>query len=435
MVVSEAPAIEPVNASGRLPIETGVVVIGGGIVGLMAALALAERSIAVVVLDKGRIAGEQSSRNLGWIRKMGRSVDDLPLSIASARLWAQMHQRLGTDVGYRETGIMYISRTERELAAHARWLAAAAEFGLDSRMVTPAQIDALVPGGVGQWAGGIYTPSDGRAEPTLAASAVARALLGKGGVIIENCAVRTIVSSAGQVTGVATERGEVRCDHVLLAGGYWSRKFLANMGLFLPTLPVWGSVIRTAPMAGPTEIAVGAPDFSFRRRFDGGFTITQRGALYAPLSADHLLLGPRYIGTLRQNWANIRLSLGAHFFRDLALPRRWSGTGRSPFEHVRTLDPPPIRALNQAAMNNLAAAWPVFRTAVIEQAWGGMIDITPDSLPVISAAPGVSGLTVATGFSGHGFGTAPGAGQLAADLVTGRTPIVDPTPYRLDRFV
>ncbi len=69
------------------------------------------------------------------------------------------------------------------------------------------------------------------------------------------------------------------------------------------------------------------------------------------------------------------------------------------------------------------------------QAWGGMIDSTPDAIPVISPVESLPGLVVSAGYSGHGFGIGPGAGRLAADLVTGDTPVVDPTPYRYARLV
>lgn len=429
-----APAIAPVKTSREFPASTTVVVIGGGIVGLTAALTLVERGIPVVVLEKGRIAAEQSSRNLGWVRKMGRSAPDVPMSVASDRLWAEMPVRLGADVGYKQAGIMYLSRTEVEMEMHRGWLKTVADLGLDSRLLTQKDIDALVPGGKEQWAGGIYTPSDGRAEPTLASSAIAAAAIAKGAVIVENCAVRTLSLSAGKVTGVVTERGEIRCDQVLLAGGLWSRRFLGNLGVSLPTLPLICSVIRTAPMEGPTEIAVGGPDFSFRKRQDGGFTITQRGALIAPLSLDHLLLGLKYLPTLKGTRGLLRLNLGRHALRDLALPRRWGTQSVSPFEKVRVMDPPADARINAEAMRNLTAAWPGFSSAVIEEVWAGMMDITPDSLPVIGPVAKMPGLTVASGFSGHGFGTAPAAGQLAADLVTDGTPIIDPAPYRLDRF-
>ncbi|MES2495790.1 MAG: FAD-binding oxidoreductase [Pseudomonadota bacterium] len=428
-----APKIAPVQTSTDMPASTTVVVIGGGIVGLTAALTLSERGIPVVLLEKGRIAGEQSSRNLGWIRKMGRSAPDVPMAMESDRLWAEMPQRVSGDVGYRQAGIMYLARTEAEMAMHEGWMRSVGDLDLDSRMLTPADVDRLVPDGQGRWAGGIYTPSDGRAEPTLASSAIAIAAMKRGAVIIENCAVRTLSFTGGRVSGVVTEKGEIRCQEVLLCGGLWSRRFLGNLGVSLPTLPLICSVIRTAPMEGPTEIAVGGPDFSFRKRADGGFTITQRGGLDAPLTLDHLLIGRRYLPALRSQRHYLRLSLGKDFF-SLAMPRRWKGTGTSPFERVRTMDPPANEALNAEAMRNLTAAWPVFEKAVIEDVWAGMMDITPDSLPVIGPVDGIAGLTVASGFSGHGFGTSPAAGQLAADLVTAATPIIDPTPYRLDRF-
>jgi len=428
------PAIAPVQSSPAFPARTTVVVIGGGIVGLTAALTLIERGIPVVLLEKGRIAGEQSSRNLGWIRKMGRSSPDVPMSVASDRLWAAMPERVGADVGYRQAGIMYLARTEAEMTMHEGWLQSVRDLSLDSRLLTQDGIDDLVPGGQGGWAGGIYTPSDGRAEPSLASSAIANAALKRGAVIVENCAVRTLSFTGGRVSGVVTERGEIACEEVLLAGGLWSRRFLGNLGVSLPTLPLVCSVIRTAPMDGPTEIAVGGPDFSFRKRADGGFTITQRGGLDAPLMLDHLLIGRHYIPALRSQRHFLRISFGKAFFQDLALPRRWKGSGTSPFEKIRTMDPPVHEGLNAEAMRNLRAAWPVFDKAVIEDVWAGMMDITPDSLPVIGGVEGIDGLTVASGFSGHGFGTSPAAGQLAADLVTGAPPIVDPQPYRLDRF-
>jgi len=429
-----APIIAPVTTSAGLPASTTVVVIGGGFVGLVAALTLAERGIPVTVLEKGRIAGEQSSRNLGWVRKTSRHAPDVPLATISDRLWAAMPERLGADVGYRQAGIMYVARAAGEMAAHEDWIASVRHLSLDSRLLTPREIENMAPGGSGPWVGGICTPSDGRAEPTLASSAIATAAMAKGAVIVEHCAVRALSMTGGTVSGVVTEFGEIRCDQVLLAGGVWSRRFLGNHGVSLLTLPLVASVMRTAPMEGPTDMAVGAPDFSFRKRLDGGYTITQRGALYAPLTLDHLLIGLRYLPTLRAQWRNLRVSLGKDFVDDLTLPRRWRASGSSPFERLRMIDPPVNDALNAEAMRNLTQAWPVFHQAVIEQAWAGMIDVTPDSLPVISPVAKIPGLTIASGFSGHGFGTAPAAGQLAADLVTGARPLLDPAPYRLDRF-
>ena len=429
-----SPTIDPVTTSPRQPDATTVVIIGGGIIGLTAALTLAERNIPVVVLEKGRLAGEQSSRNLGWVRKTNRHAHDIPLALAADRLWAEMPQRVGSDVGYRQAGIMFIGRNDAQMGMHENWLRSVEHLDLDSHLLSSTQIARLVPGGQGAWAGGIYTPSDARAEPTLAASAIARAAMARGAVIIEHCAVRTLQTSAGRVSAVVTEQGEIRCDQVLLAGGLWSRKFLGNLKIDLPILPLTCSVLRTEPMVGPTDIAVGAPDFSFRKHKDGGFIITQRGKLDAFLTLDHLLLGTRYLPQLRAQRDFLKISLGRYFFDDLTLARRWKPDQVSPFERVRVQDPSVNTALNDEALRNLRAAWPVFEQARIASAWAGTIDVTPDSNPVIGLVPGLPGLTLATGFSGHGFGTSPAAGQLAADLVSQRTPLIDPSPYRFDRF-
>jgi glycine/D-amino acid oxidase-like deaminating enzyme len=98
------------------------------------------------------------------------------------------------------------------------------------------------------------------------------------------------------------------------------------------------------------------------------------------------------------------------------------------------LDPVPNKKLADAAMARLTEAFPVFRDAKIAQRWGGMIDVTPDAVPVISTVADRAGLVVATGFSGHGFGLGPGAGRLAADLATGAAPLVDPHAFRFSRF-
>ena len=105
----------------------------------------------------------------------------------------------------------------------------------------------------------------------------------------------------------------------------------------------------------------------------------------------------------------------------------------SPFEQTRVLDPKPNGKLLDAAMASLRTAHPAFARAKEVERWGGLIDVTPDAVPVISPTP-APGFFVATGFSGHGFGIGPGAGRLMADLVAGDDPIVDPAPYRFARF-
>lgn len=426
--------VDKFNTPNELPASAAVVIIGGGIMGVSAALTLAERNIPVVLLEKGHIAGEQSSRNLGWIRKTSRHFDDLPMAMAADKLWAEMPGRIGSEVGYKQTGIMFLADNDKQMLLHESWFNSVQALDLGSKLLTPQQIDKHVPGGKKDWVGGIYTPSDGRAEPAIATSAMAKAAIAKGAIIIQNCAVRTLSTSGGKISGVVTEKGEISCQQVLLAGGAWSRRFLKNQGVSLPTLPVICSVMRTKPMDGPTNIAVGGPDFSFRKHQNGGFVITQRGALDVPLTVDHLTIGWRYLEQLRTQRSFLRVSMGSHFFKDLAIKRKWQAKQLSPFEQIRTLNPAANPALNNEALTNLRNAWPIFASAQLDEAWAGVIDVTPDSNPVIDHIKAIPGLTIATGFSGHGFGTGPAAGHLAADLISNVDPIIDPSPYRFARF-
>lgn len=417
-----------------LPESTEVVIIGGGIVGASAALALAEKNVPVVLIEKGHIAGEQSSRNLGWIRKTSRHKEDVPLALAADRLWAGMAQRVGHDLGYRQAGIMFLADTEQQMEIYEDWLHSVDSLGLDARLLSSDKVKAMLGNSNRPWKGAIYTPSDGRAEPCIATTKILEKAIALGAKVVQHCAVRTLSLSAGKVSGVVTERGEIRCEQVLLAGGAWSRRFLGNVGVSLPTLPLICSVIRTKPMDGPTDIAVGASNFSFRKHHNGGFVITQRGALDAPVCLDHLLIGHRYLEQLKHQRSFLRIKLGKYFTDDLRMGRRWKENSETPFEKVRTLDPSHNQSLINEAMTNLREAYPVFEHAEIDEAWAGLIDVTPDSNPVIDHVGQIPGLTLATGFSGHGFGTGPAAGQLAADLIAGNAPIIDPAPYRFNRL-
>jgi glycine/D-amino acid oxidase-like deaminating enzyme len=128
------------------------------------------------------------------------------------------------------------------------------------------------------------------------------------------------------------------------------------------------------------------------------------------------------------------MRIGRRFIQEWRTKRRWSLDEATPFEAVRVWDPEPRHAVLEEARSVLSQKFPAFAGMQIAQSWGGMIDVTPDAVPVIGEVPSLPGFFLATGFSGHGFGIGPGAGRLTADLVSGDTPIVDPHPFRFSRF-
>jgi glycine/D-amino acid oxidase-like deaminating enzyme len=429
-----APRVDPVPSDAALPARAGVVIVGGGIIGASTALFLARKGIPTVLCEKGHIAGEQSSRNWGWCRKMERDPRELPLIIESLKLWQGMNAMVEAETGFRQSGIAYLCANEAEMDAHEQWLDYARPYQLDTRLIGGDEVARLLPGMTRRWAGALYTASDGRAEPQKAAPAIAAAARRHGATIMTGCAVRGIETEAGRVVAAVTEKGRVACDSVVLAGGAWSRLFCGNLGLFLPQLKVLGSVMRTAPVEGGPECSASGDGFGYRKRLDGGYTVSSLHSNVVDIVPDSFRLARIFLPVARQKRNDLQLRLGRRFLEEWRTPRRWALDGPSPFERVRVLDPEPSRAMLDKAQANIAEHFPVFKNVAIAERWGGLIDVTPDAVPVISPVQALPGFFVATGFSGHGFGIGPAAGRLMADLVTGDAPLVDPAPFRFERF-
>jgi len=418
---------DAVSFCGALPEEADIVVIGGGIVGVSTAYWLARRGVKVALCEKGLIAAEQSARNWGWVRQMGRDIAELPLAMLSLRLWRGLNAALGEDTGFRQTGITYLCRNEREMQQYRDWLDVARAHQVDTRMLDSAGAAALLPGMDARFLGGMNTASDGRAEPGMAASALARGAQRLGAAIMQRCAVRGIDTEAGAVSDVVTEQGVIRTRQVVLAGGVWSRLFCGSLGVDLP----FARVTTVGPLP---EMPVGTSDFAFRRRLDGGYTVSLRNSSLAPIVPDSFRLFCDFSPQLLRSWRELKLRVGRRFFEEARLARTWALDEETVFERVRILDPAPMTRWLACGIARAGSAFPALRGARMTQSWAGLIDTTPDAVPIIGPVDRLPGLFLATGFSGHGFGIGPGAGLLAAEMLTGELPSVDPAPFRPGRF-
>ena len=428
------PALDPVETDASLPGSADVVIIGGGIIGVSTALFLAERGVKVVLCEKGGLGGEQSSRNWGWVRVMGRDRREIPLAMEALKIWDTLDARVGGETGFRRSGILYISETEQDVANRDAWLALAKPHGVDSRQLTADETRERMAGAAIRYKGALYTPSDGRAEPQKAVPAIAAGARRAGAHIVTGCAVRGVEKSAGRVSAVVTEKGRIEASTVVLAGGAWSRLFCKGLGIRLPQLKVRNTVLRTAPVEGGPAGAGATATYAYRKRLDGGYTIATAGANLHPLVPDTLAFFRDFRAARRAEGEAVQAGLIAQSWRELfeiaSVPLDRPGA----FERHRILDPRPDPKSVLKAFEEARKALPKLRTVEPVQIWAGLIDVTPDVVPVISHAKEVPGLVIATGFSGHGFGIGPGAGHLVADLVTGDPPIVDPSEFRLSRF-
>jgi len=425
----------PVEHPGPPPDRADVVIIGAGIIGVMTAWYLAEQGLRAVVLEKGRVAGEQSSRNWGWIRQMGRDPAELPIMIEANRLWRDLQAETGEDLGLVRCGLTYLARDQAAMARFGRWLDAVAGAGIDSQLLTAEATRRLLPGLEMPVVGGLHTGSDMRAEPWVAVPALARAAIRKGAVIVENCAARALDMVAGRVAGVWSEAGHIATPEVLVAGGAWSSLFLRRHGIALPQLSVCASAMATDPL--PEMFAGGAADddLAFRRRRDGGYTL-------ALSDAHDFWVGPDAFRHLRAYWPQLRAAPFGRRYRAMAprgypdawgTRRNWRADEETPFERMRVLDPAPNMRSLAEVQRRFGRAWPDLGPVTSQAGWAGMIDTLPDEVPVVDRAP-IQGLSMCTGMSGHGFGIGPGFGRVMADLIAGRDPGHDLSRFRLSRF-
>lgn len=427
----------PIQFSDDLPDEADAVIIGGGIAGISTAYFLADRGVNVVVCEKGRVAGEQSSRNWGWVRQQRRDAAELPIAMEANRIWRQLANDTGeADLAFTESGCLVLTDSEARFKGLEEWYETAKQHQLDTRLLTPAEIRAEFPHIEGDWVGGMTTPSDGRAEPFVAVPALARAAQRKGAIIIENCAVRTLDKAGGRVSGVVTEKGRIRANQVVLAGGVWSTHFAGNAGIDLPQLAVRSTVLRTAPAPDTYIPNTYTPDLALRRRTDGGYTTTTAGFSEHYISPKSFRYLTKFTKLLRVSAREVRLIPAApkNYPGSWGMQRRWRGDEVSPFENMRVVNPEPSPLVVRRTTERLAKRFPKLSGIAIAEAWAGWIDVTPDAVPMLGEVDKLPGLYLATGLSGHGFGLGPGVGRIMADLLTGRSPGHDLTRFRTTRF-
>ena len=433
-MISEAT---PVAFSGPQPEAVDVVVIGAGIVGTMTSYFLAQRGVKVLLCEKGRVAGEQSSRNWGWVRQQGRDHAELPIMMESNRIWRGLAGESGErDAAFTESGCVYLAEDEAALARFESWHEVAREHQLDTRMLSAQEAKAMSPGIEGRWTGGMLTASDGRAEPFVAVPALARAARRLGVAIVEDCAARVVETRGGEVCAVVTEKGRVRTGAAVLAAGAWSSCFAANAGVDLPQLVVRSTAARTHPEPERALPNVSSPGLAVRRRADGGYTVSTGDWAEHYVSPASFRYFTRFRKLIRLASRDLRLKLGppADYPGAWGAKRRWSGDEASPFERMRVLNPPPSEADRRRLQARLPRRAPWLAELGIAESWAGMIDVTPDAVPYLCETPSPSRLFIGTGLSGHGFGFGPGAGRVLADLVQGRSPGHDLSRFRLGRF-
>lgn len=345
----------------RQTAEIEIAVIGGGIVGLAAAYFLASRGKSVAVLERRTFGWEASGRSAAGVRQQGRDPREIPLAMAAVRLWATLDRELQGETGYRRDGNVFVATTREGMAQLEEHEARERGLGLEVELLTAPQLRARVAAVSDRCVGGKYCATDGIAEPALVMTSLARAA-GRGGAQLypETEALDFVVEDR-RVVSILTESLEFRPNVTVLAAGPWTPLLTARLGVPVPIVPVRSQVMQTEPI-GPV-----CKEFVIAREL---------GVYCRPAPGGTMLVGG---------------------------------------ECIR--DEPDPRAAGETARQRISVCVPALGTAPIRRVWSGLLDVTPDEVPLIGPMPGVRDCFVAAGFSGHGFCLGPMAGQLVAEWI------------------
>ncbi len=434
-IVPGVTRAQSVESDRGLPAEADVVIIGGGLLGVITALNLAERGVSVVLCEKGVVAGEASGRAVGLIEYELLSPIKMELIARSIELWHAMPERINGDMGYAGPGLISLYKEEEPAEFSAAWLKdMQGQPGVEARMLTDREIGAL-DGALGSgWHSGLYQANGAAIEPCLAAPAIARAAQAQGATLLQSCAVRSIERRGGAVAGVITEKGSIKTASVIIAGGVWSSMLAAHLGLELPQMMIFAEQCSVEPVAGGPAIDGMTPAGYYRREADGGYLFgAAAGRIPITMSIvkniRKLMAAPTDVD---QDMRPV-LNLGT-FFWDLKANRKRPADRVSVFEENRILQPESIPGITGEAIAGMGRYIPAFAGCKVREVYTGSLMSTIDNLGVISPVSSIPGLYVGAGML-YGLTMSTAAGEALADMVTSEAPKIDLTPYRYERFV
>jgi sarcosine oxidase, subunit beta len=368
-----------------------ILIVGGGVIGNSIAYHLARQGRRVLVIDRSQIADSPAASwaSAGGVRRQGRHPAEAKLAIEAIQRWKTLELELEADLRYRRGGNLLLAESDVEANRLYKFVDTQHKMGFaDVQLIDRKEALALVPGLNNRVVAGSYSPDDGQADPVLTTRAFAKAAQQHGSIYWPGIYASSLFIQNDHIVGAKTERGEVKAEHLILAAGAWSDELAKTVGLRLP--------IRTRAL----QMMLSTPSPSYQ--------------LEPVISAVSRVLSLKQV-------ANGAFLLGGGWLGDPS-PDRRSYVMRS--TSVRG---------NWATARELL---PVVGDQQIARSWCGLEAQSIDDIPFIGQIPGLSGLTIAVGFSGHGFALAPAIGRCVADQINGlSTPELEAlNPTRIATF-
>ncbi|GGF04510.1 sarcosine oxidase subunit beta [Aliidongia dinghuensis] len=362
-----------------------VLVVGGGIQGCSSALQIARRGLKVALVEKNTAGRHASGVNAGGVRRLLRAAPEIPLSIASMRLWHEIEALVGDDCGFKVSGQIAVAEDEEGLKALEARAAEVQALGFThEELVGRNELFEILPALSRHCVGGLVARDDGFASPYHTTMAFRRAAIAAGVDLREECRA-TGFARKGGVWRVETSQGPIEASTLVNCGGAWGGAVAAALGEPVPLEPIAPMMMVTSRMPEfVTPVVIG---------------------LQRKLSFKQMPNGTVLIGGGHRGVPDTARELSSVDFQKLVVSAR-----------------------------TVADLFPIMRDAQIVRAWSGIESRMPDDLPVIGPSSTEEGAYHAFGFSAHGFQLGPIIGAIMADLVTTGRSALPIEPFRLTRF-
>jgi len=364
-------------------LQVDVAIVGGGIAGCAAAVALRHAGLTVAVLEKALCGAGASGVNFGGVRQQGRNLAELPLARRARPLWDRLNQRLGEDVEFEASGHLKLARSDDEMAQLERHAQDVAEHGLHLQLLGPAALRAELPWLGSDVVGASLCAEDGHANPRLVGPAFARLARRLGADVREHAAALSS-TRGGDGFETCTDELEVQSRYLVNCAGAGAGRVAAWFGEDVPLQPLVPNMLVTEPL----------PFFISR---------------------------------------SIGVCGGAIYLRQIARGNAILGGGGGWGDAESSLSRP-LTGSSLAAMANAIAIVPALAGAHVIRSWSGIDGKMPDLIPVIGWSATTPNLVHAFGFSGHGFQLGPVIGEIIAELVTQGRSASPLAPFAIDRF-
>lgn len=366
-----------------------VVVIGAGISGAASAFEIALSGLRVVLIDRYAPASMASGWTLAGVRQSGRHPAELPLAIQAVKLWEGLAERLDGPTHYLQRGNLRCARDAGEAVIIEQLITEQSTAGLQMIRLEGRDIQDAAPALSDKIVLASLCPTDGQADPKASVAAFVRAAERAGAVLRFGERVTSIETQAGRVRAVVTEKGRIATPAVVMAAGVYGNELLEPLGLRVPIHVMIVTMVNSTPLPPVLEQVVGTgyANGGGRQEYNGKF---RAGGGHEPWHGE---VEEGVTPTVRPTMQSVHHALSV--FGDLV---------------------------------------PAFQTARIESVWAGLIDQTPDALPVLDMPGAVEGLAIAMGFSGHGFCLGPMTGKIMCDFVHRRRSVLPLDAFTLSRF-